>query len=140
MAEKKTIFIIDDHPMFREGLRSIISRNPRFAVVGEAGTAQRGLARVRSLRPDLAIVDISLPDKSGIQLTREIRSLPARHSGGDRQHAFQDRLHRRGLSGRRRGLRGQGIGVGPGCSKDWKPLPTGSIFWTVPFPGRWWKR
>ncbi|MBI9085740.1 MAG: response regulator transcription factor [Desulfobacterales bacterium] len=75
MAETKTILIVDDHPLFREGLKSIISRNPRFAVVGEAGTAQKGLAMARSLSPDLVIVDISLPDKSGIHLAREIRGL-----------------------------------------------------------------
>jgi DNA-binding NarL/FixJ family response regulator len=74
VAEKKTVLIVDDHPMFREGLRSIITRNDRFEVVGEAGSAQKGLAKARSLVPDLVIVDISLPDKSGIQLAREIRS------------------------------------------------------------------
>ena len=75
MAQKKTILIIDDHPLFREGLKTIIGRKAHFEVVGEAENAREGLKKAKKLKPDLAVVDISLPDKSGIQLTREIRSL-----------------------------------------------------------------
>ncbi|NVL89887.1 MAG: response regulator transcription factor [Desulfobacterales bacterium] len=73
MANKKTILIVDDHPLFREGLKAIIERNARFEVVGEAGTGRAGLQVARKLKPDLVVVDISLPDQSGIQLTRQIR-------------------------------------------------------------------
>ena len=75
MNNKKSILIIDDHPLFREGLKAIIERNSKFEVVGEAGKGREGLRMVKKLKPDLVLVDISLPDQSGIQLTREIRTL-----------------------------------------------------------------
>jgi len=67
--------IVDDHPLFREGLKAIIDRDGRFEVVGEAGTGREGLRMARKLQPNLMLVDISLPDQTGIQLTRKIRTL-----------------------------------------------------------------
>jgi DNA-binding NarL/FixJ family response regulator len=75
VGKKKTVLIVDDHPLFREGLKSLISRNTVFEVVGEAGNGREGLRMSRELKPDLVIVDISLPDISGIDLARNIRSL-----------------------------------------------------------------
>ncbi len=74
MGTKKTILIVDDHPLFREGLKSLILRNTGFEVVGEAGNGREGLQMSKQLKPDLVVMDISLPDKSGIDLTRDIRS------------------------------------------------------------------
>ncbi|MCP3926275.1 MAG: response regulator transcription factor [Desulfobacterales bacterium] len=74
MTEKKNILIIDDHPLFREGLKSIVERDSRFKVVGEAGTGKQGLRMAEQLKPDLAVVDISLPDLNGIQVTTEMQS------------------------------------------------------------------
>ena len=77
MGQKKTILILDDHPMFREGLKAIIEGDTGFEVIGEASNAREGLRMARNIKPDLVLMDISLPDQSGIQLTYEIReSLP----------------------------------------------------------------
>ena len=75
MGTKKTVLIIDDHPLFREGLKSLLAQHSWFEVVGEAGSGQEGLKKTKKLKPDLVLVDISLPDKSGIDLTRAIREL-----------------------------------------------------------------
>ena len=74
MAQTKGVLIIDDHPLFREGLKAIIGRDNRFTVVGEAGNGRDGLEMAKQLKPDFVLVDISLPDKSGIELMREIQA------------------------------------------------------------------
>ncbi len=75
MAHKKKIVLIDDHALFREGLRAIIENNTEYEVIAEAGSGRQAIRISKKLRPDLVVVDISLPDCSGIQLTREIRDL-----------------------------------------------------------------
>ena len=72
MDRKKRIIIIDDHPLFREGIKAIIQSDSRYEVVGEAGTASQGLKLVKELKVDLTVVDISLPDLSGFDLIRSI--------------------------------------------------------------------
>jgi DNA-binding NarL/FixJ family response regulator len=69
---KLKIVIIDDHPLFREGIKTIISRDRRFEVVEEAGNGREGLEKVVNLKPDVAVVDISLPDTTGLEVARKI--------------------------------------------------------------------
>lgn len=68
------IFIIDDHPLMRRGVRTLIEQDKRFEVCGEADNAPRALELVGKLQPDLAIVDISLKSTNGIELTKGLRS------------------------------------------------------------------
>jgi len=67
------LFIIDDHELVRTGLRRVLECEADFEVVGEAGTADEGFRAVRDLRPDVVLLDIRLPDRSGIEVCREIR-------------------------------------------------------------------
>jgi DNA-binding NarL/FixJ family response regulator len=75
MGGKKTVLIVDDHPLFREGLRALLARHSGYEVVGEAADGSGGLEKAKQLRPNLVLMDISLPDASGIDVTRHIRSL-----------------------------------------------------------------
>ncbi|MBE9581525.1 MAG: response regulator transcription factor [Proteobacteria bacterium] len=75
MGKRKTVLIVDDHPLFREGLKSLLARHSSFEVIGEAGNGHDGLKKAKKLMPDLVVMDISLPDQSGIEVTSKIRSL-----------------------------------------------------------------
>ncbi|HST30033.1 MAG TPA: response regulator transcription factor [Chthoniobacterales bacterium] len=74
-AKAKRIVIVDDHPLFRKGLEQLINSSENaFAICGEAGDAAEGMVRIRELKPDLAIVDLSLPGANGIELIKNIRA------------------------------------------------------------------
>jgi len=75
VALKKTILIVDDHPLVREGLKSILKPATEYEVVGQAGNARDAIQMVKRLKPDLVLLDLGLPDKSGLELSREIRSI-----------------------------------------------------------------
>lgn len=71
----QTLVLVDDHETFRSSLRQLINKYTQFTIVAEAADAQQGEAAVRKFQPDLAIVDLSLPDRSGIQLARTFKCL-----------------------------------------------------------------
>ncbi|KQX46239.1 MULTISPECIES: response regulator transcription factor [unclassified Streptomyces] len=68
------VFLVDDHEVVRRGLRDLIDDEPDMEVVGEAATAEQALARGPALRPDVAVLDVRLPDGNGISVCRELRS------------------------------------------------------------------
>ncbi|MET9651293.1 response regulator [Streptomyces sp. JL2001] len=68
------VFLVDDHEVVRRGLRDLLGAEADLAVVGEAATAGQALARGPALRPDVAILDVRLPDGDGVSVCRELRS------------------------------------------------------------------
>src|ERR1041385_6725533 len=68
------VFLLDDHEIVRRGVRELLETEPDITVVGEAGTAESALARIPALRPDVAVLDVRLPDGDGVSVCREIRS------------------------------------------------------------------
>jgi DNA-binding NarL/FixJ family response regulator len=68
------VFLLDDHEIVRRGVRELLEAEPDITVVGEAGTAQAALARVPALRPDVAVLDVRLPDGDGVSVCRALRS------------------------------------------------------------------
>ena len=67
------VLIVDDHEVVREGLRSLLNRREGISVVGEAGTVGTAVEEAARLRPDVVIMDVRLPDGSGVEACREIR-------------------------------------------------------------------
>lgn len=77
-SKASTIVLVDDHQIVRSGLKALIEHEHDLVVVGEGGTAAEGLAVVDAVSPDLVITDVRLPDRSGIEVCREVTS----HSAG----------------------------------------------------------
>jgi len=69
-----TVFLLDDHEIVRRGVRDLINAESGITVIGEAATAASALARIPALKPDVAVLDIRLPDGDGVTVCREIRS------------------------------------------------------------------
>ena len=69
-----SVFLVDDHEVVRRGLAHLLDVEPDIEVVGEAATAGQALARIPALRPDVAILDVRLPDGEGVTVCRDIRS------------------------------------------------------------------
>jgi DNA-binding NarL/FixJ family response regulator len=68
------VFLLDDHEIVRRGVRELLEAEPDITVVGEAGTAEAALARIPVLHPDVAVLDVRLPDGDGVSVCRDIRA------------------------------------------------------------------
>jgi len=67
-----TIYLADDHPVVRDGLRAILETQPDFAVIGESGTGEDTVARVKALHPDVLLLDLEMPHMDGVDVLRRI--------------------------------------------------------------------
>jgi two-component system response regulator DevR len=68
------VFLLDDHEVVRRGVRDLLNDEPDISVIGEAGTVEQALVRVPALRPQVAVLDVRLPDGDGVTVCRELRS------------------------------------------------------------------
>ena len=69
----KTVFLAEDHPIFRKGLTQIINRDKRFSVIGEAEDHLPGIKLIKELKPDIVLVDIGLKESCGLDLIKDIK-------------------------------------------------------------------
>jgi DNA-binding NarL/FixJ family response regulator len=69
------ILVVDDHPLFRQGLRDVLRSESDIDVVGEAANGEEAVAMTQALTPDAVILDINLPDQNGLQVTRQLKAL-----------------------------------------------------------------
>ncbi len=69
-----SVYILDDHELLRRGLRELLEADPAITVVGESGSAVESMRRIPALRPDVAVLDCRLPDGSGVEVCRRVRS------------------------------------------------------------------
>lgn len=100
---KKRVLLVDDHPLLREGLGNVINQQKDMVMCGEASNAPDGLAAAEKRRPDVAIVDISLEEGSGLELIKDIRArhpkLPVLALSMHHEDLYADRALRAGASG-----------------------------------------
>ena len=75
MADRIRVYLLDDHDVVREGLRFLLERTEDIEVVGDSATAAEATTRIPALRPDVAVLDARLPDGSGIEVCRAVRSV-----------------------------------------------------------------
>ncbi len=74
MVDRITILIADDHALMRDGIRRILERESDFDVVAEAGDGEEAITLIESLKPDIAIIDIAMPNVDGIEATKHVKA------------------------------------------------------------------
>jgi DNA-binding NarL/FixJ family response regulator len=75
MAQHTTVLIVDDHPLFRSGLRQVIAGDPRFELVAETGDGEAALQLIQEKKPDVAVLDVNLPGLSGLEIARKLQAI-----------------------------------------------------------------
>jgi DNA-binding NarL/FixJ family response regulator len=75
MRDEITVLIADDHPIFRKGLREIIEADPGLKIISEAEDGERALVLIQTLRPQVAVLDVDMPHKDGVEVARQVREL-----------------------------------------------------------------
>jgi DNA-binding NarL/FixJ family response regulator len=71
----RRVLLVDDHPMFRAGLRALLTSTPDMDVVGEASTGAEAITQARALGPDIIVMDLHMPDLNGVEATRQILAI-----------------------------------------------------------------
>lgn len=106
-----TIVVVDDHPLFRQGVVDTLSLEPDFAVIGQAATGDEGLELIRMLSPNLAVVDVNLPGINGQQITRQVvaEKIPTRVVLLTAYDDAEQKIH------------AMRVGAAAYCTKDLKP-------------------
>jgi DNA-binding NarL/FixJ family response regulator len=74
MAHRITVLIVDDHPLFRSGLRQVIVDDPRFELVGDTGDGEAAWRLIREKKPAVAVLDVNLPGLSGLEIARKLQT------------------------------------------------------------------
>ena len=75
MPQRTKVLIVDDHPLFRQGLRQLVEADSRFELIGEAGNGNDALAFIQKRKPDIALLDVNLPGLSGLEVAGRVQSL-----------------------------------------------------------------
>jgi DNA-binding NarL/FixJ family response regulator len=76
MKDKTRIVIVDDHPIFRRGLKEIIESDAKYIVAAEVGDGESAIQQIKSIKPDVAVVDLNLPRINGLEVVRAVCALP----------------------------------------------------------------
>src|SRR6516162_4570052 len=74
MTTKIKVLIVDDHPLFRQGLRQVVEADPRFDLIAEAGDGPAALHLIQEKKPDVAVLDVNLPGLSGLEVARKLQN------------------------------------------------------------------
>ena len=74
MAGRTKVLIVDDHPLFRNGLRQVIAADARFDLIGEAGDGEAALKFILEKKPDVAVLDVNLPGLTGLEIARKLQA------------------------------------------------------------------